>query len=92
MQALKGLVVAMGVLIVAGTVALVVLIIQRAGGREAARLPPIALDMPAGARIAGVAGAGDRFALLVQGPAGERVIFLDARSGRVVGEAVPAAR
>ena len=86
MQALKFLVVAMGVLIVAGTVALVVLIVQRAGAREAARMPPVALDLPAGARMVGLAGAGDRFAVLVQGPAGERLLLLDARTGRVVGE------
>jgi hypothetical protein len=89
MQALKVLVVAMGVLIVAGTVTLVVLLVQRAGGREAARMPTVSLDLPAGTRILGVSGAADRFALLVQGPAGERVIFLDARTGRVVGEAAP---
>ncbi|WP_027285978.1 DUF6476 family protein [Rubritepida flocculans] len=90
MQALKFLVVAMGVLIVAGTVTLIVFLVQRAGGREgAASLPPINLDLPPGSRILSVAGAGDRFAVLVQRPDGERVLFLDARSGRVVGQAFP---
>ncbi|MCA1947704.1 MAG: DUF6476 family protein [Armatimonadetes bacterium] len=75
---------------VAGTVTLIVLLVQRAGGREgAASLPPINLDLPPGSRILSVAGAGDRFAVLVQRPDGERVLFLDARSGRVVGQAFP---
>ncbi len=76
----------MGVLIVAGTVTLVALIVQRAGGRDDGRMPAMALDLPAGARLLSVAGAGDRFAVLVQEADGERVVFLDARSGRVVGE------
>ncbi|MCX8135316.1 MAG: DUF6476 family protein [Roseococcus sp.] len=90
MQALKVLVVAMGVLIVAGTVTLAVLIVQRASGRDGARsLPPIDLDLPPGSRILSVAGAGERFAILVQRPDGERLLILDARSGRVVGQAFP---
>ena len=80
----------MGVLIVAGTVTLVVLLVQRAGGREGgAALPPINLDLPPGSRILSVAGAGDRFAVLVQRPDGERLVFLDAKTGRVVGQAFP---
>lgn len=89
MQALKFLVVAMGVLIVAGTVALVVLLVQRASGRGVADVPPVALDLPADARIVSLAGAGDRFAVLVDGPGGTRVLLLDARSGRRVGEVLP---
>ena len=80
----------MGVAIVAGTVALVVLLVQRAGGgRGAEPLPRIALDLPAGSQILSVAGAGDRFAILVRRPDGERILFLDGRTGRVVGEATP---
>jgi hypothetical protein len=89
LRALKILVVAMGVLIVAGTVTLVVLLVQRAGGRPAAApAGTIGLELPEGSRITGVAGAGDRFAVTVEGPGGSRLLLLDAR-GRVVGEVLP---
>lgn len=91
MQALKFLVVAMGVLIVAGTVALVVLLVQRAGGRSEAALPAMSLNLPAGSRIMGIAGAKDHFAVHVQRPDGDRILLLDSRSGRVVGEVMPGA-
>ena len=92
MRALKFLVVAMGVLIVAGTVTLVVLLVQRGGGgRGAASLPAMSLDLPAGSRILGVAGAGDHFAVHVQRPDGERILLLDSRSGRIIGEVLPGA-
>ncbi|WP_248710535.1 DUF6476 family protein [Sediminicoccus sp. KRV36] len=92
MRALKFLVVAMGVLIVAGTVTLVVLLVQRAGGGGAgASLPPMSLNLPAGSRILGVAGAGERFAVHVQRPDGDRILLLDAQTGRVVGEVIPGA-
>ncbi|WP_431305328.1 DUF6476 family protein [Sediminicoccus sp. BL-A-41-H5] len=91
MQALKFLVVAMGVLIVAGTVTLVVLLVQRAGGRGEAPLPAMSLNLPAGSRIMGVAGAGDHFAVHVQRPDGDRILLLDSRNGRVVGEVMPGA-
>ncbi len=90
MRWLKVLVVGMGVLIVAGTVTLVVLLVQRAGGGRGGEVAARAsLDLPAGTQIVSVAGAGERFAVLVRGPAGERVILVDARTGRVVGELSP---
>jgi hypothetical protein len=70
----------MGVLIVAGTVTLVVLIVQRSSGLGTMAVPPITLDLPADARIVSVAGAGDRFAVLVDGPGGTRMLLLDART------------
>ncbi len=83
---LKALVIGMGVLIVAGTVTLVALIVQRAGG-DSGNMPPRALGQPAGTRILSVGGAEGRFAVLVARPDGsERVLLVDARSGRVVGE------
>jgi hypothetical protein len=92
MRALKFLVVGMGVLIVAGTVTLVVLLVQRAGGgRGAASLPAMSLDLPAGSRILGIAGAGDHLAVHVQRPDGERILLLDPRTGRVLGEVIPGA-
>ncbi|WP_206932861.1 DUF6476 family protein [Roseococcus thiosulfatophilus] len=90
MRALKFLVVAMGVMIVAGTVTLVALIVQRAGGAVTGAMPAVALDLPAGTRILSVSGAGDRFAVLVEGAGEERrILLLNPRSGRVVGEVRP---
>ncbi|MFT8246547.1 DUF6476 family protein [Roseomonas sp. BN140053] len=94
MRALKVLVVVMGVLIVAGTVTLVALIVQRMGGAVpvASRVeaPPVgveaSLGQPPGTRILGMAGAEGRIALWVSRPEGERVLLLDPRSGRLAGE------
>jgi len=92
MRLLKFLVIAMGVLIVDGTVALVVLIVQRSGGgRRTAPLPAMSLDLPAGSRILGIAGAGDHLGVHVQRPDGDRILLLDPRTGRVVGEVIPGA-
>jgi hypothetical protein len=84
MQALKALVIGMGVLIVAGTVTLVVLIIQRAG--PTGRAADVALELPAGNRIMGIAGMERRLAVWVEGPEGARVLLLDPETGRRVGE------
>ncbi|WP_338663339.1 DUF6476 family protein [Pararoseomonas sp. SCSIO 73927] len=91
MRALKILVAVMGVLIVAGTVTLVVMIIQRAGKAvPAAPSVPAAelsLRQPPGTRIAGIApGAEGRLAVWVQRPDGERLVILDTRGGAVLGE------
>jgi len=88
MRSLKILVVAMGVMIVAGTVALVVVLVQRAGRGGGASLPPMSLELPPGSRITGIAGAEGRFAVLVQRPDGDRIVLLDARTGRPVGEVI----
>jgi len=88
-RALKVLVIGMGVLIIAASVTLVVLIIQRAG-KATPSLPVAAvmtLGQPAGTRIGGIApGADGRVAVWVQRPDGERVVLLDTRSGQAVGE------
>jgi hypothetical protein len=90
-RALKVLVVGMGVLIVAATVTLVVLIVQRAGGAvpslPATPAGELALRQPAGSRIGGVvAGAEGRVAIWVQRPDGDRVLLLDTRTGRTAAE------
>lgn len=82
MGALKALVIGMGVLIVAGTVTLVVLLIQRAGGTRTA---DVAALLPASNRIMGIAGVEGRLAVWVDGPEGARVLLLDGR-GQQVGE------
>ena len=84
MGALKALVIGMGVLIVAGTVTLVVLLIQRAGG-AANHARDVAAMLPAGNRILGIAGVEGRLAVWVDGPEGARVLLLDGQ-GRQVGE------
>ncbi len=81
---MKALVIGMGVLIVAGTVALVVLIIQRSG--QGGRGPGVALELPAGNRIMGIAGMERRLAVWVEGPEGQRVLLLDPETGRRLGE------
>jgi hypothetical protein len=89
----------MGVLIVAGTVTLVVLLVQRAnapaGGRPEARAvaPPggtwaaaLALGAPEGSRVGGIAPAGGALAVWVVRPDGDRVVLVDPASGRQTGE------
>ena len=93
MRALKALVIGMGVLIVAGTVALVAVVVQRAGGLgggQAARLD-LPLNQPEGSRIAGVAAAeGGTLAVWVARPDGDhRGVLVDTRRGRVAGEIRP---
>jgi hypothetical protein len=82
---LKALVIGMGVLIVAATVTLVVLIVQRAGGSTVA-FSAATLGQPAGTRIAGIAGVEKTIAIWVVRPDGERVLLFDPARGRVVGE------
>ena len=87
MAALKWLVGIMGVLIVAGTVGLAVLIVQRAGGgSDAAVLGVRHLGQPEGTRIVSVAALEGRLAVLVARPDGERVLLVEPRRARVVGE------
>ena len=84
MRALKVAITVMGVLIVAGTVLLVTLIVRRsvpAGGAAG----PVVLDEPSGTRIAGVSLLPDRWAVQLEGGGPDRVVVLDAQSGRVVG-------
>jgi hypothetical protein len=85
---LKALVIGMGVLIVAATVALVVLIVQRSGGSTVA-FNSAALGQPAGTRIAGIAGSDKTIAIWVVRPDGERVLLFDPARGRVVSEIRP---
>lgn len=82
--ALKWLVGVMGVLIVAGTVTLVVLIVQRFGSAAApAQTAEVVLRQPAGSRIGGIATAeGGHVAVWVVRPDGDRVLVVDPRSGR----------
>lgn len=86
MRALTMLVAVMGVMIVAGTVALAVVLVQRLGGAANAPVLAGSLGQPEGSRIGGIASAEGRVAVWVVRPDGERVLLLDGRSGQVVGE------
>ncbi|PZW46732.1 hypothetical protein C8P66_10811 [Humitalea rosea] len=86
MGALKILVTVMGVLIVAGTVTLVVLLVQRAGGGAEAPRMATSLGQPAGTTIGGMAAAEGRIAVWVHRPDGDRVLLLDPRRGTIAGE------
>ncbi len=85
MRALKIATIAMGVLLVAGTASLAVLIAQRLTG--AGRAAPFAatLDEPAGTRIAGIATLRDRLAIQLQGGGPDRILLLDPRTGGTTG-------
>ena len=92
MRVLKVLTIVMGVMILAGTGVLVAVIAHRlaspaSGGAAAAPGTPfsLALDEPAGTRIATIAAAGDRLAMQLQGGGSDRVVLVDPRSGTVVG-------
>jgi len=78
----------MGVLIVVGTVGLVVVLVQRAGGAAGeAVLPPSSLGQPIGTRIIGISLAEGRIAVLVARPdETERILLVEPRRGRVLGE------
>ncbi|MFC7541325.1 DUF6476 family protein [Siccirubricoccus deserti] len=87
MRALKGLVIGMGVLIVVGTLTLVVLLVQRGGGGTGGGTRwEAALGQPEDARIAGVAAAESGIAVWVQRPDGDRVVVVEPKHGRVLGE------
>jgi hypothetical protein len=92
MRALKVLTIVMGVMILAGTGVLVAVIAHRIASpapeaTSAAGAAPLslALDEPAGTHIAGIAAAGDRLAVQLQGGGPDRVVLVDPRSGTVTG-------
>jgi hypothetical protein len=85
MRLLKAVTLAMAVLIVVGTAALLVVIGRRVAAPAAPMPGAVLLDEPAGTRIAGIAAAGDRLAVWLEGGGGDRVVLLDARTGAVAG-------
>ena len=84
MQALKVLVVVMGVMIVAGVVTLGVVMTRRLSAVPAS-LGNMTLDEPAGTRIAGAVPGGDVIVLRLEGGGPDRVAVVETRTGRVVG-------
>lgn len=86
MRALKVVTIGMAVLIVVGTTALIAIIIHRSSSPSApAQAWALALDEPAGTRVSGIAGAGDRLAVQLQGGGPDRVLVVDPHSGAVTG-------
>jgi len=86
MRFLKVLTIGMGVLIVVATTVLVVVIARRIGGAGPAPTSvSVLLDEPAGTRIAGVAAAGDRVAIRLEGGGADRVVLVDPRTGALAG-------
>lgn len=84
MAALKVLVVAMGVLIVAGTATLAYLLVKKAGA-PVASLPPT-LTLPEGAKVGAMASVGNQLVLQLSGPGDEqRLLVVDPKSWQVVG-------
>jgi len=82
MRALTVLVVAMGVMIVAGVAVIGVVLTQRLASVPPAPVHTV-LDEPAGTRIVGVSALSDRLALQLQGGGPDRVVMVDLRSGRI---------
>jgi hypothetical protein len=80
----------MGVLIVGGTLALVMVLVQRVGSRGAgAARWEATLDQPEGTRITGIAATEAGLGVLVVRPDGERVLLVEPKRGRVIGEIRP---
>ena len=94
MRGLMAAVIGMGILIVVGVTVLVVVMVQRMSAPPTVNASAVDImpgatsvtlaDEPAGTRIAGVALAGDRMAVQLAGGGPDRVVVVDARTGRVL--------
>jgi hypothetical protein len=85
-RALLGLVIGMGVLIVAGLVVIGVTLVHRMGAAMplAVVSRAVTLDEPAGSHIVQAAEAGGRLTAVLQGGGPDRVLVVDLGSGQVV--------
>jgi Family of unknown function (DUF6476) len=92
MRALKILVVVMGVMILAGVAALVVVITGRLSRGGAGTSQPFAaspIELPAGARIEAMSTGSDRLVIdLVLPDGNRRLVIIDLATGRFLG-AIP---
>ncbi|HUB96790.1 MAG TPA: DUF6476 family protein [Stellaceae bacterium] len=88
MRALKVLVVVMGVLLVAGVIALAMLVtvrVERGAPLAQASAGPLREALPAGSRIIATELSGDRLLVRVAlAEGGEQLLLFDARSGAPV--------
>jgi hypothetical protein len=93
MRALKIATIVMGVLIVAGTMGLIILVARRtsAPAPMVAQIPAMpasvaaVLDEPAGTHITGIAAVRDRLAVQLAGGGADRVVLVDPTTGAVAG-------
>jgi hypothetical protein len=87
MRFLKVLTIVMGVFIIVGTTALLVVVARRLSGGVSA--PPaslaVQLDEAPGTHIVGMTNVADRLAVQLQGGGPDRILLLDAHSGAVAG-------
>ncbi len=86
MQGLKVAVIGMGVLIVAATLTLAVLLVRKVAA-PSAMATALVLDEPAGTRIVASTVAPDRMLLQLQGGGPDRVVLIDSASGHVLARA-----
>jgi len=84
---LTAVTIGMGVLILLGTTVLILTIAHRMTGPRARPHGTVSLhlDEPAGTRIGGIAGAGDRVAVELQGGGADRIVLIDPDTGGVTG-------
>jgi hypothetical protein len=87
MRLLMAVTIGMGVLILLGTTVVIVTVAHRIAAPRAKPEDMIALhlDEPAGTRIGGIAGAGDRLAVALQGGGTDRIVLVDPDTGAVTG-------
>jgi hypothetical protein len=87
MRLLMAVTIGMGVLILLGTTVVIVTVAHRIAAPRARTggMISLHLDEPAGAHIAGIAGAGDRLAVALQGGGTDRIVLIDPDSGTVTG-------
>lgn len=85
-QALKVLVIGLGVLIVGGVSIMVVTVINRVQERVTATTAParIAVTIPEGARLVAAVPDGERLVLHLETADGPQVLVLDLASGEIV--------
>ena len=76
MRAMLILVIAMGVLIVAGTATVAIIIVGRMAHPAAETTAGTILDQPPGTRIVAATAIGNRMALVLQGGGPDRVILV----------------
>jgi hypothetical protein len=87
MRLLTAVTIGMGVLILLGTTVLILTVAHRMTGSRARPQEMVSLHLnePAGTRIGGIAGAGDRIAVELQGGGTDRIVLIDPNTGAVTG-------